>query len=362
MGYTILITGATGYLGSVLCADLCRDHEVVGLFIRPPGRRLIAAAPGVRWEMGDVVETGCLECVFRRAAQRNRPIDYVIHFAAYTDYGEKWQDEYTDTNVLGTRNIVDISADFGVRRILFAGSIASLDPGPFGSVLTEKSSHYGEIAYSKSKAMGEQLLLEHSGRTPVVVLRLGGVFTHWCELPPLFSVINLWSRPFIGRIMPGRGNSGFPYIHRQDVVSIVRRILEKNENLARFEVLFGSSAGATLHREIFPIIRQACNRRFSTTPVNVSGGPAKAVLRARYLFNTLIGKKTYERAWMIDYADRPLVVDTTYTQKTLGWQPDSKRHVLNQLPGLMENFKHYHRDWVTRNINRNDQKYDYYPD
>ena len=61
MGYTILITGATGYLGSALSVDLARDHNVVALYIRPPTKSLIDAAPGVRWEKGGVVEPGCMD-------------------------------------------------------------------------------------------------------------------------------------------------------------------------------------------------------------------------------------------------------------------------------------------------------------
>jgi len=359
---SILITGATGYLGSVLCVDLCRDHQVTGLFRRPPSKRLSDAAPGVRWEKGDVAEPGCLECIFRRCANRGAPIHYVIHFAAYTDYGARWRDEYSNTNVIGTRNIIEAAADAGVKRILFASSIAALDPGPPGTVLTEQSVRYSDIAYPKSKALGEQLLFEHSDQVPVVVLRIGGVFTHWCELPPLFSVMRVWSQPFVGRMMPGKGDSGFPYIHRKDVVTIVRKILEKDDRLSRYEVLFGAHAGCTLQKEIFPIVRQACSRYFSTTPIHVPRFPAKMVLHAKYLLNAVIRKRTYERAWMIDYVDRPLVVDTLYTRSTLGWEPSAERHIVRQMPFLMDNFCRHRKTWLRRNIDRNDQNYKYYPD
>lgn len=362
MGGSILITGATGYLGSALCAVLCRTHHVVGLFIQPPNQRLLDAAPGVQWEKGDVVEPGCLECIFRRCAKNGVPVDYVVHFAAYTDYGAKWQDEYTDTNVIGTRNVIEAAVDAGVRRILFAGSIAALDPGRPGTLLTEESNTYGEIAYSKSKAMGEQMLLKHSDRVPVIVLRLGGVFTIWCELPPLFSVIKLWSQPVFGRMLPGRGDSGFPYIHRMDVVEMVQKIIAKNEVLKRYEVLFGAHEGCTTQKQIFPIIRRECSHRFSTTPVHVPRFAAKMALHAKYVCNTLIRRSTYERAWMVDYTDRPLVIDTSYTRQILGWQPSGDRHIIRQLPLLMKNFKNHRKAWIKRNINRNDQKYEYLPD
>lgn len=58
----------------------------------------------------------------------------------------------------------------GCLSCIFAGSIASLEPLHSSDVLTEKSSAYGNIAYSKSKAMGEQLLSRNSDRVPVVIL------------------------------------------------------------------------------------------------------------------------------------------------------------------------------------------------
>ncbi len=362
MGHTILVTGSTGYLGSVLCADLARDNKIIGLFRRPPSKSLQSAAPNVQWKKGDVVEHGCLDCIFKQSASGGNPIDYVIHFAAYTDFGEKWQDEYSETNVIGTRNIIESACDAGVKRILFAGSIAALEPLAPGDVLTEKSSGYAPIAYSKSKALGEKLLAQNSHRVPVVVLRLGGVFTDWCELPPLFSVMNLWTRPFIGRMIPGLGISGFPYIHRRDVVKIVRKIVESNESLDRFEILFASQSGCTLQKELFPIIRREYKESLSIKPINISFFLAKIALHGKYIINTLRNKKTYERAWMLKYVDRPLVVDTSHTQNKLDWEPSSRLHILERLPILMHNFNQHYRVWYNRNTNRNDQRYEYYPD
>ena len=220
----------------------------------------------------------------------------------------------------------------------------------------------GAIAYSKSKALGEKLLLENSHRTPPVVLRLGGVFTDWCELPPLFSVMKMWSRPFIGRMMPGLGLSGFPYIHRKDVVRIVRKIIEKNNCLDRYETLFASHDGCTCQKDLFPIIRRESNENFSTIPLHVPLPIARMALHGKFFYNTLRNKETYERAWMIDFADRPLVVDTTYTRKKLNWKPRPELHIMNCLPVLLQKFNHHFKTWHIRNINRNDQKYEYNPD
>jgi hypothetical protein len=38
-------------------------------------------------------------------------------------------------------------------------------------------------------------------------------------------------------MLPGKGNSGFPYIHRCELVRIVRRIIEKSDALDKFEII-----------------------------------------------------------------------------------------------------------------------------
>lgn len=362
MGRTILITGASGFLGSALCADLSRDHRVIGLFRRPPNLTLQKAALGVTWTRGDIADPGCLDRIFQQHANLGHPVDYLIHFAAFTGFSHKWADEYNTTNIIGTRNIISSAINAGVKRLLFAGSIAALDPPSPGSILTEKTPAGGQVAYARSKAIGEDLVCRASDRLPGIVLRLGGVFTDWCELPPLFSVIRLWRRPVFGRVIPGKGESAFPYIHRTDVAGIVRRIIEKDQSIKPFDVFFGAWDGATSQRELFPLIRTQIHPRCSTRPIHVPPGLARVLLHGQYWLNCLKKQNTYERAWMMDYVDRPLVVDTAYTFRVLNWAPLPGRHILARLPRILANFNADSRAWTIRNIKRNDQKYEFSPD
>ncbi len=112
---------------------------------------------------------------------------------------------------------------------------------PAEAVLTEKAPAAGHIPYAKSKSAGEAMVRDASARLPGLVLRIGGAFSEWCELPPLASLIGLWagSSPF-GRLLAGQGMTGIPYIHRDNVVRIVRACIEAHETLGSYEVFLAS--------------------------------------------------------------------------------------------------------------------------
>ena len=106
------------------------------------------------------------------------------------------------------------------------------------------------IPYAKSNQIGEELVGEGADKLPAVLLGIGGAFSDWCELPPLYSLIRMWSgRGPLSQLVPGRGDSGIQYIHRADVVRIVRRCIERHGTLEPLEVFLASRQGAVSHRQ-----------------------------------------------------------------------------------------------------------------
>ncbi len=359
---TIVITGSSGYLGSALCADLGRDHHVVGIDRRPPGPALRQAAPHAVWENLDISDAAAVSDAFQRTAHGSGGIDVVIHFAVYYHYGRRWRTEYDRHNIQGTRHILEAAHRAGTGRIIFAASIASLIPPPLGVSLTEAAADMADFPYCRSKAAGERLCAERLDDLPAVVIRIGGVFSDWCELPPLYSLIRLWNQPDpFGRCIPGRGQTGFPYIHRHELVRFVRRVIEKKASLSRHEVLFASEDGCTCHADLFRPIRRLCGPSRSLKPIYVPPVLAAAFLYLKLAVNGLLARTTYEQPWMLAYIDRPLRVDTSCTRQKLDWKPREDHTILNRLPVVMENFRRHPRHWKLRNIRRNEGRYQFEP-
>jgi nucleoside-diphosphate-sugar epimerase len=336
---TILVTGASGFIGSAVTIDLAHDHSVIAIDRRPPSRALRDRAPAVTWHQADIADESALAAVFRGTQRRCGRIDLVLHFAAYYHFGLDWRSEYQRTNIDGTINLVRLAAETGVRRLLFASSVIAMLPPPPGEVLNEESSTADYIPYARSKSIGERVVRDASDRLPSAVLRIGGVFSDWCELPPLYSLIELWSGRWPhNRIVIGHGDTGFPYIHRSDLVRLVRACTERRELLDSCEVLLACQHGTVLHRDLFSALHQGRGKGSGTRPIFVSPTVAGVALFLRATLGWATRRLPFERRWMLQYADRPWVADTTHTREKLDWDCTAGMGVCERLPAILDHF------------------------
>lgn len=357
----VLITGAAGFLGSAITVDLARDHKVIALDRRKPSRALVDAAPDATWWQADIADAPELASVFAGARETFGRIDFVVHLAAYYHFGTAWRREYERTNVQGTDNVLQLAIENGASRVIFASSLAALRPPPTGERLTEKTVTAGYIPYAESKSIGENMVREASERLPGVVLRIGGAFSDWCELPPLSSLIRQWAgRSPLRRLVVGQGKTGIPYIHRDDVARIVRCCMDHHEKLDRYEVFLACQEGAVLHKDLFTAIQRTDARTANLKPIHVSPRMAKLGLYGKIALGCLTCDVPIERPWMLQYVDRPWVADTTHTRSKLGWSCTEGMGVLDRLLTILDRFRQDRRVWERRNKMRNRRQYAYY--
>lgn len=358
----IILTGAAGFLGSAIAVALSGDHKIIAIDRREPGRALRQAAPMVIWKQLDIADAKQVASTFRHTKSEYGRIDFVIHFAAFYHFGTDWLAEYERTNIQGTSNVLQAAKNAGVQRVIFASSTAAMVPPPPGQTLTEKAPTCDLFPYAKTKSIGEEMIAEGADRLPGIVLRIGGAFSDWCELPPLYGLIEMWSgRGPWSRMVPGCGESGIPYIHRDDVIRIVKCCIEYHETLDPFEVLLASQQGAVLHKELFPVIRSAVRKRVSLKPVFIPPVLAKLGLSLMKVLGPFIGYTPFEQPWMLAFVDRPWVMDANYTQKKLGWSCSPGMGLLDRLPTILKRYTTNGRIWEERNKRRNEGRYVYLP-
>ena len=162
----VLVTGASGFVGSAVADVFRRAGHPVRAFVR-------AASPRTHLRGIDVAEGDIRDRATVAAALRG--VRYLVHAAA--DY-RLWAPSPRDiivTNVEGTRIVMEEALRAGVERIVYTSSVATLAVRPDGAPADEKrplSVKEAVGAYKQSKVLAERLveeLVARSGLPAVIV-------------------------------------------------------------------------------------------------------------------------------------------------------------------------------------------------
>jgi len=156
---SILVTGATGFVGSHVARLLASQGAVLRLLVRPASRKENIAELNADQATGDLRDpaslkkamSGC-EFVFHVAA------DYRLWTRTAADVKELYR-----SNVDGTRSILQAAREAGVRRVVYTSSVATMGFRPEPDLADEDSpvSLADMIGhYKRSKFMAEQVAVE----------------------------------------------------------------------------------------------------------------------------------------------------------------------------------------------------------
>ncbi len=147
------VTGGTGFIGGAVVRRLLQEGHEVRALVRPGSdTQQLDGLPVERLE-GDLRDPESL----RRGACA---CDWVFHVAAlYSYWGHPWEDFY-QTNVEGTRHVLEAARQEQVERIVYTSSIAVLGVNEDGTPATEDTpSSLGDRIgpYQRSKFLAEEL-------------------------------------------------------------------------------------------------------------------------------------------------------------------------------------------------------------
>ncbi|MCS6905109.1 MAG: NAD-dependent epimerase/dehydratase family protein [Bacteroidia bacterium] len=143
----VLVTGATGVIGSYLIRTLLENQIPVRALLRENSPSLNYSSPLLEEVRGDILAPGSLHEAFAGG------VKYVVHCAALISFWQKNYEKMRLTNVIGTANIVNFCLEYGVEKLVHISSVAALGHIS-GALINEKtpwdqqtSNYYGKTKY-----------------------------------------------------------------------------------------------------------------------------------------------------------------------------------------------------------------------
>lgn len=346
---TILLTGASGFIGKYFL-DLVKDkYSVIAIARRSGTEAGIPFHPNIRWIQWNISNKLAYSEVMGYLIGSGGA-DIVIHLAGYYDYEYNENPEYQKTNINGTRNVLELSRYLDVKHFIFASSLAACKFPKNGSVIDENSPADAGFAYARSKKAGEELCAEYSKYFKCSVVRFAAVYSDWCEYAPLYQFLQTWlSGKWDSRILAGKGRSAITYIHIHDLALLFIRLIKKTGELPQFGTYIASPDGSTCHRELFTVATR-----------DYYGKPLKPVFIPKVLTypgifaKKLLGKlrlvsEPFEKLWMLRYIDLCLEADSSNTRRILDWFPIQRYHILRRMIILLDKMKSHPNEWKIKN-------------
>lgn len=211
----VLLTGACGYVGSVLLNKLL----MAGHYVEAIDLQWFGNHTGLPIDKAD----------FRTHDFKN--IDAVIHLAAIANdpTGDLDPKMTWETNALGTMELADRSAKAGVKHFIYASS-GSVYGVSQDDQVTEDSSLFPLSEYNKTKMVAERCVLSYADKMTVQILRPATV----CGLSPrmrLDVAVNLLTMQALEKkkITVLGGAQFRPNIHIEDMTDLYMFMLDRPE-------------------------------------------------------------------------------------------------------------------------------------
>ena len=346
---SIVVTGASGFIGRYFIEAIVNDFRIYCIARRSQSESGIPKHKNILWTQADTGNAKNINDI-AESIKKLGGVDYVLHLASYYDFTLKEGPEYENTNINGTKNILELSKILKVKRFIFASSLAACKfSDNYDNFVDEKSPAEADYLYAVTKRIGENFTKEYSEFFPCSIIRFAAVFSDWCEYPPLYMFLKTWSsRKWNSKIIGGRGESSITYVHIQDLIKLFLTIIENSDFLPKIDTYIGSPGGTVSHNDLFKTFTKYFFGH-SITPYHFPKIIASPGVFIRSFIGRVLGDEPFEKPWMMRYIDKKLIVENSYTIKTLSWSTTPRYDVLRRIIVMVDKIKNNTAEWDFKN-------------
>jgi dihydroflavonol-4-reductase len=304
---TTLVTGAAGFLGSHVARQLVSRGEVVRVLMRPTStNRAITDLP-LEYITGDLRDPASLD----RAMSG---VQRVFHVAADYRLWARRSKEIYDSNVGGTKNILEAARKAGVEQFIYTSTVATLavDRPELPNEATNAKLDEMVGHYKRSKWLAEKEVLDAAkkGVPAIVAMPTTPVGPGDWKPTPTGKII----LDFLNGKMPGYVETGLNFVGVEECAAGHLLVAEKGKVGERY--LLGGE-NLTL-KQLLDTLAKITG--LPAPRMKIPHGLALGVAYASTAFSRLIGKEPQIPVEGVKIARHMMFVDCTRAQRELGFQ------------------------------------------
>jgi dihydroflavonol-4-reductase len=304
---TTLVTGASGFLGSHVARQLVARGEDVRVLMRPSSTNRAIADLSLEYVTGDLRDPASV-------ARAMQGVKRVFHVAADYRLWARRSREIYDSNVGGTKNILEAAKSYGVEQLIYTSTVATIavDRPQHPNEFTEAKLEEMVGHYKRSKWMAEQEILKAAkAGAPVMVVMPTTPIGPWDWKPTPTGKIIL---DFLNGKLPGYVETGLNFVGVEECAAghllaaekgkIGERYLLGGENLTLKAMLDALSAITGL----------------PAPKLKIPHGFALGVAYANTIFSRLTGREPGIPVEGVKIARHMMFVDCSRAQRELGFK------------------------------------------
>jgi dihydroflavonol-4-reductase len=304
---TTLVTGAAGFLGSHVTRQLVARGDEVRVLLRPSSTNRAIADLSLEYVTGDLRDPASLD-------RAMKGVKRVFHVAADYRLWAKRSREIYDSNVGGTKNLLDAARRARVEQLIYTSTVAAIAVDrpqlPNESTDAKLEEMVGHYKRSKWMAEREALNAAKSG-LPVIVAMPTTPVGPWDWKPTPTGKIIL---DFLNGKMPGYVETGLNFVGVEECAAGHLLLAEKGKVGERY--LLG---GENLTLKAM-LDRLAKITGLRAPMLKIPHGLALGVAYANTMFSRLVGREPGIPIEGVKIARHMMFVDCSRAKRELGFQ------------------------------------------